>query len=119
MSKNDYTPIFSSQGKRIGTVSGGIFEKRIHGSRHILRTPPGLAVDLRALMDAEAAGATRIRITDLETGIRYSTAISNLKRAGFTFDRGFGRQIGMGIDSFIQERPGAPDQLQLFGERAR
>jgi hypothetical protein len=119
MSQPKYTPIYSSLGKKIGRVEGGIFYKSIRGSKHMLRKPPGLAVDLMALMDAEQAGAIRILITDNETGIKYSTAISHLKRAGFTFDRGAGRQIALALESFIQERPGAPVQLALFGGRAR
>lgn len=115
MSRSNYTAIYSSLGKKIGRVEGGIFYKTISGSKHMLHKPPGLAVDLMALMDAEAAGATRIQITDRETGIKYSTAISHLKRAGFTFDRGSGRQIGLALESFIQERPGEPVQLAFFG----
>jgi len=118
MSHSNFTRIFAS-GKAIGQVKGDTFYKTISGSKHMLRTPPGIAVDLQSLLDAEQAGATRIQITDRETGTKYSTAISHVKRAGFTFDRGFGRQIGMGIENFITERPGAPVQLDLFGRAAR
>ena len=118
MSSNDCIRIFAL-GKSVGKVEGDTFYKSIRGSKHILRKPLGLAVDLQSLLDAEQAGATRIQILDRETGTKYSTAVSHLKRAGFTFDRGFGRQIGLALDAWITERPGAPVQLQLFGGRAR
>ena len=118
MSRSNFTRIFAS-GKAIGQVKGDTFYKTISGSKHMLRTPPGLAVDLQSLLDAEQAGATRIQIFDRETGTKYSTAISHLKRAGFTFERGFGRQIGLALDAWITERPGAPVQLDLFRRLAR
>lgn len=119
MSTKDCIRIFAS-GKAVGQVRGDTFHKSIRGSKHILRKPPGLAVDLQSLLDAEQAGATRIQITDKESGTKYSTSISHLKRSGFTFDRGFGRQIGLALDAWITERPGAPVQLGLFsGGRAR
>ena len=62
-----------SAGKQtIGIVEGGIFYKSVDGSRHFLRSPRGLAVDLDALDGAEPAGASSIQITDRETGNRYT-----------------------------------------------
>ena len=119
MSHPNYTAIYSNSGKKIGRVQGDIFYKSIHGSKHMLRTPPGLAVDLQALLDAEQAGADRIVITDTETGTQYRADISRLKKRGFTFDRGFGRQIALPLDAWITERRGAPVQLALFGRLAR
>lgn len=115
MSHSHFTKIYA-KGKLVGRVEAGIFYKTISGSRHMLRKPPGLAIDLQSLLDAEQAGATRIQFLDRETGIKYSTAISHLKRAGFTFDRGYGVQLGISISSL--ERPGQPVQLDLF-QRAR
>jgi hypothetical protein len=98
----------------VGRVHGDTFEKRVQASRHFLRTPPAIALDVQSLADAEKAGALRVEILDTESKTRYKATVAHILRAGFAVDRGFGRQIALPLDAWIRQRPGEPTQLNLF-----
>ena len=104
-------------GRILGEIRGDVFQKTIQGSRHFLRKPPAIALDLAAIDRAEKAGAVRIRVKDSETGIVYWTTIAAMRRSGFVFDRGWGRQIALHISKFEKVQPGGGQQLSLFGGR--
>lgn len=113
----NYTPIPIYVGARVvGEVRGTTFYKNIRGSRHILRTPRAIANDIEALARAEAAGATHVAITDIETGITYRSTIEHIRQAGFELDRGCGRQIALILDGWIKMRNGdiSGEQLPLW-----
>jgi len=81
------TPIFVN-GKVIGKVIAGTFCKAVSGSKHFLRSPKAIALAATALADAEAAGATSIAITDIETGLTYAAALAHFRRYSFDMQRG-------------------------------
>jgi hypothetical protein len=115
MSTNNSTPIFSEGNpKPIGKVLGDCFYKSIKGSRHMLRKPQAIAISLDALMQAESAGAVYVEVLDHETGTRYQTSLEHIRKAGFAFERGYGRQIGLPLECWATLRPGAPRQLSLL-----
>jgi hypothetical protein len=111
------TPIYSGA-RIVGSVKGGIFRKNVLGSRHFLRTPPGIAISLDALEQAERAGAIQIEVYDRETGTRYRTMVQHLRRAGFELDRGFGRQLALPLADWQKSRHGSrlPVQLSIWNE---
>jgi hypothetical protein len=89
----------------IGKVEGDTFYKNIR-TNHILHTPLAIAFDLQSLEDATRAGASRVQVRDKDSGIIYKAAIDHIRRAGFTFNRGCGNQIALGLDNWIREKPG-------------
>lgn len=112
MPRNNCTPIYVN-GRPVGFVRGEIFYKSIQGSRHLLRRPPAIAFDVASLNAAEDAGASEALITDLETGCQYRASIAHVRRAGFEFDRGFGRQIALPLAGWLITRRGEIPARQL------
>jgi len=110
------SPVYA-QGRVVGQVRGGVFYKTVRGSVGVLRKPRGWASDIDSLLQAERLGARWVHITDIETGNCYRATIEQIRRYGFTFDRGHGRQIGLPLDRWTVTRPGEPAaaQLPLFG----
>jgi len=107
-------PIFAENGKVIGEVKNGVFSKKLSGSRHFLRKPPAICFDVVSLKQAEAAGAIRIEITDMENGKIYHAPLRLVWQKGFTLDRGYGRQIGLALN-YWQLKEKKERQLSLFG----
>ncbi len=109
-----------AQGRVVGQVRGATFCKMVSASRHMLRKPPAWALDLQSLCDAERMGARWVELFDRDTGGRYRASVELVRRHGFVFDRGHGRQIGLPLDRWTVTRPGEPraEQLTLFGEVA-
>jgi hypothetical protein len=89
-----FTKIYA-QGKVVGRVTHGVFEKSVIGSIHFLRKPPAISFDIDSLRQAERAGAYTLHIVDKETGKVYTTTMKKLLKRGFAFNRGFGKQIGL------------------------
>ena len=124
------TPIFCGR-HVVGEVQNGIFKKSIEFSKHALRTPPGLAFDVSTLDDAEKSGADRVEILDRETGQVYRAALSLVRSAGFSINRGFGAQIALPLSYFSIDGkpptsgPSKPQpkpegtQLSMFGKVSR
>jgi hypothetical protein len=112
------TTVFSSSGKRIGSIRGETLEKTIKGSRHFLRKPEtSICLEVATLQAAQDAGATRCEITDSETGIVYTAPISHILTAGVEIDFGYGRQIRLALTGWAKRRPGGV-QMALFREAA-
>lgn len=93
-----------------------VFQKRVRGSVHFLRSPRAVAWDLTALHEAERLGATGVLVIDTETGREYRAPLSTVWAKGWAFDRGHGRQWALRLDIF--NRPEEPAQLPLFGGMA-
>ena len=87
-------PVFLN-GRVIGHVRDGVFEKTLARSRHFLRRPPAIAFDRATLRDARRAGATRVCIHERELGDVYEATIDEIERYGFPVWRGFGDQIAL------------------------
>ena len=110
-------PIYVN-GRVIGIVSRDIFIKRVRASKHFLRTPQAICLDVNSLEQAEQAGAVRVRVEDVESGIKFLASIEHIRMAGFEIDRGYGRQIALTLDGWIKSGPGEllADQLSLWGD---
>lgn len=122
MTKKHYNskPIYTSGRTRpIGIVRGDTFYKSIHGTRHFLRFPPAIAIDALAIEEAKAAGAARIEVLDQDTGTTYRASVEHFEQAGTLFDRGYGSQIYLPFNGWMQSRRGGGLQLSWkIGETA-
>jgi len=114
---HDTTGAVYAQGRVVGQVRGGVFHKTVRGSTHMLRRPPAWALDVGSLLEAERLGAKSVQLHDTESGNRYHASVAQIRRQGFTFDRGHGRQVGMALNLWTVTRPGEvqAEQLSLFG----
>ncbi len=83
----------NTQGKPVAVLDGTTLRKRVRGSVHMLRRPPGWAVDLAILEQARQDGAQIMEILDSENHRVYRASLTDFDRFGLTFDRGFGTQV--------------------------
>lgn len=107
---DNYTPIRVNN-RVIGRVIDNTFEKRVHSSRHFLRTPPGIALDVLSLDRAEEAGASIVVIRDVDTNCVYVQTIKFIRQRAFKLDRGCGKQLCLPIGFWMVE--GNLQQLEL------
>jgi hypothetical protein len=112
MSTKDYKPIFAGS-KVIGKVQGGVFYKTIR-SKHMLRVPPAIANDIGALQDAMNAGASKVCITNKDSGITYTTTMQQILNKGVKFNRGFGDQVYLMLDEWQKSGANVARQYTLF-----
>lgn len=110
----------------LGLLIADRLRKVISGSLHFLRKPvTAIALDLRAIDEAQAAGVDLVEAVDTETNRTYFATIAQLRAAGFDVARGYGRQVALPLTEwFKSERlarqwaPKAePEQLDLWGSR--
>ena len=101
-----------AQGRVVGRVRGGVFHKTVRGSVHMLRHPPAWAISIEALLQAEELGAKSVRVCDTESGHTYTASVDLVRRKGFTFDRGHGRQVGLPLEYWAVSHAGEPDMVQ-------
>lgn len=110
--ESDFTRIYA-QGKLVGRVEGNTFFKTIR-KKHLLKVPPAIAIDVDSLEQAERAGATRVEINIRETSEVFEATIAHIKKLGWEFDRGWGKQIGLSLDGgWIRRKPGGGIQLEM------
>jgi len=115
--KTHYTPIYVGR-KIVGEVQDDVFLKRLIGSKHFLRVPPGIAFDIDSLKQAEKAGARKVKIIDKETGKIYRAAISTIWAKGFHKNYcGYGPQIGLEMHLWSKGNEPISEQLGLWGDQ--
>jgi len=111
--RQDRRPLYSPEGKVCAVIVGGVLKKAVEGSKHFLRQPPAIALDLGAVQAAEADGVSLVVVIDRETSAVYQTTITELHERGFCLNRGFGEQIAMRLDRWQRKDADAPiDQRQ-------
>lgn len=76
--------------------------KRVAASRHFLRVPPAIGIDLEILDWAEREGAGLVQVMELEAGVYYCASLSTLRSKGFPVNRGFGRQWALGLSEWTR-----------------
>jgi len=110
-------PVHAANGRVVGEVRAAVFRKTARASRHMLRRPPAWALDIASLDEAEALGAVRVRILDIETGRLYLAPISLIRSDGFRLNRGYGQQVALALEFWqvTASSDSMPIQLSLFG----
>ena len=78
-------------GRIVFVVDGQVLKKDISGSRHLLKQPPAIAIDLDEY-DARRPAFDLLEVFDKETGVTYSISAESFDSYRVPFDRGFGRQ---------------------------
>lgn len=117
-------PIYRSDGKTVGHVEGDEYHTARRRSVHLLRQPPGWAIDLSILRELEARGVRRVILRETEEGSTYEAELSAFRRHGVRIERGHGEQIALplifwrvnGAPSEAEKHDARPAQLVLdFG----
>jgi len=80
-------------GRTIGEVIASVFIKHVQGSKHFMRTPPGIAFDTETLEMAKTMGAQYVVVVDGETQKQYCARITTIEQKGLRIDHGYGPQI--------------------------
>lgn len=105
--------LYNDKGQLIGRVFDDALHKTVHGSEHFLQVPPAIAVDVKAVHQAQNAGAHIVEVLDAETKIIYSTTIAILWKHGIHINRGHSPQIALPFKWWAQLNPA---QIQMFEE---
>lgn len=104
---------YNQKGKVIGRLVGKTLQKKVKGSVHRLRKPPGWAWDKKVLEEAEKLGGTESEIKDIETGTKYIANLSIFRVHGILINRGHGEQIALPIAYWTTDEEDNP-QIRLF-----
>lgn len=99
---------FSTNGKPVATLEGQILRKRVRASVHMLRRPPGWAIDRSILEAARRDGAVAIEVFDIETRKVFTAPINAFEKHGVHFNRGFGDQVALPLQYW---------RVEVFGLR--
>ena len=76
-----------------GTIQSGVYKKTVSGSRHFLKKPPSIALEVTDLDGVRQHNGKTIEITDRESGKVYSVDFDHFCRhASEPFNRGWGWQ---------------------------
>lgn len=87
-----YDPVIVGN-KKIGSIAGRIFKKVIHGSKHLLRKPPAIAIDASAFSSLIKQDIVLIQVLDVDTQVLYSISMNDFMQNHKTLNRGFGEQL--------------------------
>jgi hypothetical protein len=90
-----------------------VFYKTIK-NKHMLNVPPAIANDIGALQDAMNAGASKVCITNKDSGITYTTTMVQILNKGVKFNRGFGEQIFLTLDEWQKSGANVARQYTLL-----
>ena len=63
------------------------------------------------MSEAEEQGASKIKVKDKLTGITYYSTIEAVRSRGFTFNRGFGNQVGLSLTEWSKNEE---SQVKIF-----
>ena len=87
--------------KVVGNIKGKTFSRELDSSKDFLRTPPAITFDELALSKVE----------DTLTGISYYSTINAIRSRGFSFNRGFGSQVGLALSEWSKNEE---SQVKIF-----
>lgn len=96
----------SSDGKIIGDIENYVFTKRVRGSVHMLRVPPGWGIDAEAFVKSVLPLTDKIRIEDVENGSVYEIATRVFDDKKFRLKRKFGIQFVVTLNYWHEIRKG-------------
>ena len=77
-----------------GYVAGRTFYKEIH-NKHILKSPPAIAIQLSIFEELEQLGVERVLVFNRDTRDEFSAPLSRFKAKGILIDRKYGKQIAL------------------------
>jgi len=97
--------------KVVGNIKGKTFSRELDSSKDFLRTPPAITFDELALSKAEELGASKVKVEDTLTGISYYSTINAIRSRGFSFNRGFGSQVGLALSEWSKNEE---SQVKIF-----
>jgi hypothetical protein len=92
----------NQKGKRIGTVSGDTYSKKVKKSKHLLRILNAWGIDKEVVDHLARSGVTKVLIHESEEKIDYFVPLSEFIEKGILRDFGHSPQVFLPITSFIQ-----------------
>ena len=103
--RNSAVFLHSQTGNRVAKVetdlAGRTYAiKRIDPARHVLRRPPGIAIDLAALEDARRLGVAYVRVGFTTGSTVLCATLDQFDRDGIDLDRGYGAQRVLPIEKW-------------------
>jgi len=87
--------IYSTTGRVIGEIEGGVFYKRVIPRIHKLRVPPAWATDADSFDRDVAPYCHTIVLIDTTSDQQFEVSIELFQKHKFTINRGHGRQYAL------------------------
>jgi hypothetical protein len=104
-----------AQGKIIGYLQDHTFTKRVQGSKHMLRKPPGWCISKQAFIEEVMPQAKRIIVEDMENGSIYECRTEVFAENAFEIQRGnFEPQLALTLN-YWERHGNGHRQLELWG----
>lgn len=103
MAFNSITKVYAA-GHLVGVVQGDTFSKRVHSTRHFLRKPPGISLNVDSIYAAVQAHAVHLLLHDEDTQTQFQTTLTHLLQTGENLNRRHGAQVFLPLIHF-QTRP--------------
>lgn len=80
---------------KVYRIENATLKKSFTFSRHALKKPPALAVDLEIFQEAVSRGVKTVELYDRENNVFYTATVEQFRQHGFRINRGFGEQIAL------------------------
>ena len=117
--------VYSADGRHpTGVIDGDTFRRYADSAKgHMMRTPPGWALETQTLETLNARAVSRIVLTDEATGKIYEATPADFTRFGLKRDYGYGAQVCLPLPYWsvdgqppkaAEARPPAAEQLSLW-----
>ena len=104
-----------AQGKIIGHIQDHTFNKRVQGSKHMLRKPPAWCVSKEAFCEEILPSTNTIIIEDTENGVTYECLTEVFAEHAFEIQRGnFEPQLALTLN-YWERHGNGHKQLSLWG----
>lgn len=97
--------VYSTDGRIIGEIDGGVFYKQVIPKIHRLRKPPAWATDADSFDREVAPNCHAIVLIDKENDKQFTTSIDAFIAHRFEFNRGFGRQYAVTLRWWTELNP--------------
>jgi hypothetical protein len=108
-------PAVYDHGRVIGYIRGNVLHRKMQGSKHILKSPPSIAIGVEALKQAIYHGVESVWIQDTESGLEYRCNIWLFNEKAISIDRGYGEQQALPLEHWEIADPKHPEkQLSLL-----
>ena len=100
MAYNSITKVYAA-GHLVGVVHGDTFSKRVHSTRHFLRKPPGISLNVDSIYAAAQAEAVHLLLHDEDTQTQFQTTLNHLLQTGENLNRKHGAQLFLPLIHFM------------------
>lgn len=87
--------VYSTTGRVIGDIDGGVFYKRVNPEIHMVRRPPSWATDADSFDREVAPNCHTIVLIDITSDKQWEVSVEMFLKHRFKLNRGHGKQYAL------------------------